>query len=86
MLELAKAMKEAEGSEAEASRRKGKVLMIPDKEFKWSLHACKNRCNIVKECVAFNFNQDTKECHVVVPKPTKKIYDENFDERFEKSR
>jgi hypothetical protein len=45
VLDLAVAMKEAEGVEAEKARREGRVMMIPDKEFKWSLHACKNRCN-----------------------------------------
>lgn len=84
VLELAIAMKEKEGAEAEKSKRAGKVMMIPDLEFKWSLHACKNRCNTVKECKAFTYNQDRKECYVVVPKPKPKTRD--FSKLFEKSR
>lgn len=85
VLELAKAMKEAEGEEAEKAKREGRVLMVFDPDFVWSLHACKNRCNQVKECSAFTFNQDKKECYIVVPKPEEES-ETNFDEIFEKSR
>ena len=44
---LAVTKKEASGPEAEKARRAGHVKLVDDKEFKWSLHACKNKCNIV---------------------------------------